>query len=251
MRDSVLIYRSQIEALRALPPEQFKAAALAICDYAMNGTTEETDPVAVAMLRMAQPLIDDNNRKYENGKKGGRPKPNQNQTITTQEPDRNQTVTTQEPNHNQTITTPEPPRNLNDKGEMLKDKDIELFSNENNLTRGRVIEAWNTLEPLGITPVKAIAAESKRGQMLNARVRQYGETAVIDAIKSVKDQAFLHGQEWFTFDWFIKPNNFIKVQEGNYKNHTQPKRSFTAMTGRDNTDKYAELEAALLGRATG
>lgn len=240
MRDSVLIYRSQIEALRALPPDQFKAAALAICDYAMNGTTEETDPVAVAMLRMAQPLIDDNNRKYENGKKGGRPKPNHNQTVTTKEPDRNQT-----------ITTPEPPRNLNDKGEMLNDKDIELFSNENNLTRGRVIEAWNTLESLGITPVKAIAAESKRGQMLNARVRQYGETAVIDAIKSVKDQAFLHGQEWFTFDWFIKPNNFIKVQEGNYKNHTQPKRSFTAMTGRNNTDKYAELEAALLGRATG
>lgn len=35
------------------------------------------------------------------------------------------------------------------------------------------------------------------------------------------------------------------------KNRASPKRSFTAMTGRNNTDKYAELEAALLGRATG
>ena len=41
MRDSILIYRSQIDALRNLPAEQFKAAVLAIAAYGMDGLTQK------------------------------------------------------------------------------------------------------------------------------------------------------------------------------------------------------------------
>ena len=42
----------------------------------------------------------------------------------------------------------------------------------------------------------------------------------LQAINNIRNSSFLKGQNnrnWtITFDWLIKPNNFIKVLEGNY-----------------------------------
>ena len=75
-------------------PEDFKAAVLAMCDYAMDDKDPDTDGVAKAILIMAKPVIDSNNQKYKNGTKGGRPK---NQTKTKPKPNQNQTETKAEP----------------------------------------------------------------------------------------------------------------------------------------------------------
>ena len=65
-----------------------------------------------------------------------------------------------------------------------------------------------------------IDPESKRGGMLRSRINSYGVESVIQAIENIKNSSFLRGQNknsfQATFDWFIKPNNFIKVLEGNY-----------------------------------
>jgi len=51
-------------------------------------------------------------------------------------------------------------------------------------------------------------------------VKDYGVDDVIAAIERIHSSSFLKGQNkngWIiTFDWFLKPNNFIKVSEGNY-----------------------------------
>ena len=56
--------------------------------------------------------------------------------------------------------------------------------------------------------------------MLRARVNEYGVDAVLQAIEKVRQSDFLKGGKDFviTFDWFVKPNNFPKVLEGNYDN---------------------------------
>ena len=58
--------------------------------------------------------------------------------------------------------------------------------------------------------------------MLKARINEFGIEKVIEAIESINNSDFLKGQNdraWIiTFDWFIKPNNFTKVLEGNYLN---------------------------------
>lgn len=81
----------------------------------------------------------------------------------------------------------------------------------------RIVEKWNET---GVSPIKKIDLESNRGKMLLARLKENGEDAVIAAIENVKKSAFLRGQNnrnWtITFDWFVKPNNFIKVWEGQY-----------------------------------
>lgn len=108
MRDSILLYKSQCDALRCLPPDHFKAAVIAIWDYGMEDKEPEGDPIAIAMVGMAKPVIDKNNRNYENGKHGGR--------------NRNRSDTDRKPNDNRDVTDEEPMRNPKEKGERLKEK---------------------------------------------------------------------------------------------------------------------------------
>ena len=79
-----------------------------------------------------------------------------------------------------------------------------------------VISAWNELP---ITKVQAINPGTKRYKMLKARISEYGIDAVLEAINLVSQSPFLLGRKTdfvITFDWFVRPNNFIKVYEGNY-----------------------------------
>ena len=94
MRDSVVFYRSFWEAIKKLPDPDKLEALTAIIEYGLNETEPETDGVAAAMFLMAKPQIDANNKRYQNGTKGGRP------------------ITKPEPNNNQSITKPEPKENV-------------------------------------------------------------------------------------------------------------------------------------------
>ncbi len=90
-----------------------------------------------------------------------------------------------------------------------------------------IMDEWNSL------PVKSIVAiRGKRLAMLRARIKDYGYDDVLNAIKMIRHSPFLLGQNkqgWqIYFDWFIKPNNFLKVLEGNYDD-----RQRTAPTGKN------------------
>lgn len=93
----------------------------------------------------------------------------------------------------------------------------------------RIVNAWNSL---GLQQVQKVLPDSKRGQMLRARVNEYGVDAVLQAIEKVRVSDFLKGggsKEFIiTFDWFVKPNNFPKVLEGNYDNRGGQKAQVTA-----------------------
>lgn len=83
----------------------------------------------------------------------------------------------------------------------------------------RITDTWNQT---GAPEVKRISSGTKRYQMLKARMKEYGMDQIVSAIESIKDSSFLLGQNkngWMiSFDWFVKPNNFLKVFEGNYLN---------------------------------
>ena len=96
-----------------------------------------------------------------------------------------------------------------------------------------IVESWNSLSAYGIAQVKRIVDGSIRAKQLKARISQYGEDAIIEAIDRIRRSKFLQGDNnrgWIiTFDWFIKPSNFAKVYEGNYDNgnHKQADNKFT------------------------
>ena len=80
----------------------------------------------------------------------------------------------------------------------------------------RIIHSWNDL---GISSVKSIS--NNRLALVKARIAEHGLDAFLEAIKNINECPFLLGRNekgWvITFDWLIKPSNFAKVLEGNYK----------------------------------
>lgn len=85
-----------------------------------------------------------------------------------------------------------------------------------------IAEAWNELQSLGIQPISKMTASSARYRKLSARIREHGKDKVLSAIEQIKVSNFLQGlndRGWaITFDWFVMPNNFVKVLDGNYSN---------------------------------
>lgn len=96
----------------------------------------------------------------------------------------------------------------------------------------RVVDAWNTL---GLTKVTRLGENTSRNAMLKARLREYGLDAVLQAVEKVRNSRFLNGNSrngWtITFDWFVRPNNFPKVLEGNYDDPEKPKLDQRAYDG--------------------
>lgn len=86
----------------------------------------------------------------------------------------------------------------------------------------RVVEKWNELTQVGIKAVDRISPRTKRYDCLRARINEYGIEKVLEAIEKIRSSNFLQGKNksgWaIYFDWFVKPNNFIKVLEGTYDN---------------------------------
>ena len=106
-----------------------------------------------------------------------------------------------------------------------EDKNIYIVSNDTICQTQdvrRVVDKWNELEKYGIASIKKLTSSSNRYRMLNARIKQFSLDDVLTAIDNIKDSSFLQGKSdsrrpWvITFDWFVKPNNFPKVLEGQY-----------------------------------
>ena len=75
MRESVVFYKSFYEAIKELPEEQQAHLYNAVFQYQFDGKEPELESgIEQAMWKIIKPLLMANNERFENGKKGGRPK---------------------------------------------------------------------------------------------------------------------------------------------------------------------------------
>ena len=89
----------------------------------------------------------------------------------------------------------------------------------------RIFKEWNSIDD-NLPKINFIKNGSTRQRLLQARINEYGFDNVLKAIDNVKNSQYLKGYVKsfrITFDWFIKPNNFPKVLDGNYNDFTTPK----------------------------
>jgi len=104
-----------------------------------------------------------------------------------------------------------------------------------------IISTWNKL---GLQQLQAINSNTKRHTMLKARISEYALETVLSAIESINESQFLKGQNnrgWIiTFDWFVKPNNFLKVLEGNYIDKGD-KNGTHRQSNRDDFEQYRDI----------
>lgn len=163
------------------------------------------------------------------------------------------------------INVEEKEENSNFEYENSEKNSVEILVNqeEENLDKledsndylNKIISKWNLL---GISSISCI--KNTRQKLLKARINEHGRDNVVNTIEKIEKSSFLKGQNdrgWvITFDWFVKPNNFIKVFEGNYddKNSSNvenlirsssKKLSFNNFPQREYD--YDDLEKKLLG----
>lgn len=123
MRQSTIFYKSFYDSIKLLPKRYQLTFYEDLFDYIFN----DVEPThltgsSMALFKALQPQIDVNNKRYENGCKGGRPK--SNQTETKPKPNDNQTET-------KPITKPKP--NYNDNHNLnLNDNDNHNLNHNDN-----------------------------------------------------------------------------------------------------------------------
>lgn len=111
----------------------------------------------------------------------------------------------------------------------------------------QILSTWNSLDK-NIPKIKSLNAGTDRHKLTKARINEYGIEAVLSAIRSINDSQFLKGYKTdfvINYDWFIRPNNFVKVRDGNYIDRSNPNsyRSDSRYSEAD-TD-ISDLEAKL------
>lgn len=121
--------------------------------------------------------------------------------------------------------TEKPQKNIRKTSERHQKETNNNVNNDNNDKQDirstkfdSVIEEWNSLDK-NISNIQTINSGTTRHKLLQARINEYGEDKVLLAIRNINNSSFLKGykKDWkITFDWFVKPNNFIKVLENNY-----------------------------------
>ncbi|WP_138158752.1 helix-turn-helix domain-containing protein [Peptoniphilus catoniae] len=104
-----------------------------------------------------------------------------------------------------------------------------------------ILETWNTLP---IDNIQKITPRRKKN--INARIKEYSQDDFIKAIKEINNSSFLIGnnsKNWqITFDWFLRPNNFIKVLEKTYSNREVTKNEYHSNTDEDKRrTKFREI----------
>lgn len=86
----------------------------------------------------------------------------------------------------------------------------------------RIAETFN--RAVSDRPIpRIISLSERRRKSVNSRLSEHGLDAVLTVIRKAAASDFLNGggeNRWRAdFDWIFRPNNFIKILEGNYDNH--------------------------------
>ena len=97
-------------------------------------------------------------------------------------------------------------------------------NNDNNDVFSVLIDKWNAAVKAShskMRTIRTIAPGSKRHRDVEEILRLYGVRDVLDAIEAAAASEYINGRNnlgWVaTFDWFVQPDNFAKVLEGNFR----------------------------------
>ena len=99
----------------------------------------------------------------------------------------------------------------------------------------KLLEFFNQTISESGSVIKEIRQLTERRKLaIQARARENGKESLMEVIKQAAKSDFLNGhndRSWVAdFDWLMRPNNFVKVLEGNYNNNGNDRRRGTEVT---------------------
>ena len=215
-----------MECLTCFDDQTRLAVYDALTLYALDGIEPELTGGALGIFKLIKPQIDANNRRFENGQKGGRPK---NQTITKIKPKDNQTETKVEPNVNV---------NVNDN---VNDKDIYIVGKPDFMSEIKQIidylnqKTQSNFKPNTEATKKSIIARLKEGYTVEDFKR------VIDAkVKDWADNPEM--REYLRPQTLFRPSNFESYLNEANRPQVKSKNAFKNFKQNEYTaDEYEKL----------
>lgn len=228
-RESLVFYRSFADAIRELEEKDQLEALWAVINYGLDGVEPEGKGAHKAIYTMAKPQIDANNKRYQNGSKGGKQK-------STSEPNNKHNVTKPKPNTNQSASTTEPNDNVNVNDNVNEKKNI-------------MCEANDLFERLW----KKYPCKKGKGQVSDAqkkRLLAVGEPALVKAIERYsselqKDADWRKPQNGSTFF----NSGYVDYLDGNFTPSSGSASKNGFKNFKERTYDYDELQKELLLRS--
>ena len=249
-RESFVFYRSFRDAFRALDKDVRLRMYEAIIDYGLDLIEPHFEGIEKVLWTLIRPQLEANNKRFENGCKGGNPnfkkgQPNpyylkgekngknnikDNQKITEKQPKDNQKITERLPNVNENVN-----ENVNDIRTLKTSFKVSSFGANDapadpEIDFEKIKGLWNDEAQKSHSLMPMLRSMQKQRQkQIAARIREYGEEVFFDAMKKAVASDFLNGKNrrgWIaSFDWFVKPTNFAKVVDGNYNDSARKVRT--------------------------
>ena len=261
-KQSFVMHMMWAEIFEKLPTEKAGELIQAIYAYQKTGEASVEDPVLSAVFEMIRSKMEDDAEKYwtqvernrKNGHKGGRPrkthnnpeKPNgflENPLGGQQNPQKPDTDTDTDTD---TVT------DIDTVSNSSNEEIVSLSSNDDNSSAKptrehvpyqEVVEKFNEI-CLSLPQVQKLTPA--RRQAIKGRCSEYSVPEIVDVFRRAENSDFLSGRNgnWngCSFDWLMKPANFIKVLEGNYEN--QPAiNQHSKINGHDELNEFYAMTA--------
>lgn len=259
MKQSMIFYASWKEAIKGLPDGVRLEVYEAAVDFAMTGNVPELSAMAAMVFPFIRQDIERDmenydrlcNRNRANGMKGGRPRKNPENPVgileTQQNPEKTTETQETQANPNEDISndislSSKEKNSLQSSKRKSAEADPTAAGKEEKADAPdfrKLADFFNDeLRRNGsiIPTIRSIDGQRRSSTM--ARIREHGKPAFAEAVKKAAASDFLNGKNdrgWVAdFDWIIKPNNFIKVLEGNYDNRQQNNNQRYGNTGKHN-----------------
>jgi uncharacterized protein YdaU (DUF1376 family) len=115
----------------------------------------------------------------------------------------------------------------------MEDEDEIVNENKKEIDFEKIIQIFNFVCK-DLPRVEKITVSRKKAISIIIKDHSLDKLELVFKLTSESD--YLNGKisDWnANFDWIVKPNNFIKILEGNYKNKANEKQKPTFVTNRD------------------
>ena len=235
-RETFIFYRSFRDAFNALDKDVRLRMYEAVINYGLDLVEPHFEGIEKVLWTLIRPQLEANNKRFENGCKGGAPMGNQNAR---KQPKDNRETTKKQPRNNQ-----KQPNNNNNNNNNNNVNDIRTLKTSFKVSSfgandapadpkidfEKIKGSWNdeAQKSHSLMP-KLRSMQKQRQKQIAARIREYGEEVFFDAMKKAVASDFLNGKNrrgWIaSFDWFVKPTNFAKVVDGNYNDSARKVRT--------------------------
>lgn len=252
-KKSFILYTSFYEPIKSLTNEEKGALLDAIFRYAMGEDFEQWPQGRVSMafefikgsMKRDQEHYQEVCRKRaEAGRRGGAPSGNTNASKQLQAKQAKQANVCFDKQNKQMQAKQADNDNDNDNDIIISSTKVDVsdLGSDAAVTPQDVVRAWNGLTGGIWGTLQSISTSSTRWKMARARILSEGWEQFVTTIAKAKQSEYLTSGNaaWFCFDWFIKPNNYVKVRDGNYMNTSKNNNN-----GKRTTDTQRRRGAAL------